>query len=61
MLISTQSIMVLVFFIPYIVFQPLATAIIRAIGPRIFISSIVMTWGAVLIVRSLDKALSILY
>ncbi|KAL3442913.1 major facilitator superfamily domain-containing protein [Aspergillus insuetus] len=43
------SIMVLVFFIPYIVFQPLATAIIRAIGPRVFISSIVMTWGAVLI------------
>lgn len=44
--------MVLVFFVTYIVFQPLATAIIRKIGPRTFISTIVMTWGACLIVRS---------
>ncbi|KAL5337395.1 major facilitator superfamily domain-containing protein [Aspergillus crustosus] len=43
------STMVLVFFVTYIVFQPLATAVIRKIGPRIFISSIVMTWGACLI------------
>lgn len=43
--------MVLVFFVTYIVFQPLATAIIRKIGPRTFISTIVMTWGACLIVR----------
>ncbi|KAL4919206.1 major facilitator superfamily domain-containing protein [Aspergillus aurantiobrunneus] len=43
------SIMVLVFFVAYIVFQPLATAVIRKIGPRIFISAIVMTWGACLI------------
>ncbi|KAL2848419.1 major facilitator superfamily domain-containing protein [Aspergillus pseudoustus] len=43
------SIMVLVFFVTYIVFQPLATALIRRIGPRIFLSSIVMTWGACLI------------
>jgi hypothetical protein len=51
--------MVLVFFIPYIIFQPLATAIIRAIGPRIFISSIVMTWGAVLIVSPASGSLLI--
>ncbi|KAL4925348.1 major facilitator superfamily domain-containing protein [Aspergillus undulatus] len=43
------SIMVLVFFVTYIVFQPLATAVIRKIGPRIFISVIVMTWGVCLI------------
>ncbi|KAL4862340.1 hypothetical protein BDV12DRAFT_45709 [Aspergillus spectabilis] len=43
------STMVLVFFVTYIVFQPLATAVIRKIGPRIFISSIVMTWGACLL------------
>ncbi|KAL4905041.1 hypothetical protein BDW74DRAFT_185179 [Aspergillus multicolor] len=43
------STMVLVFFVTYIVFQPLATAIIRKIGPRIFISVLVMSWGAVLI------------
>ncbi|KAJ0416322.1 major facilitator superfamily domain-containing protein [Aspergillus carlsbadensis] len=43
------SIMVLVFFITYVVFQPLATALIRRIGPRIFLSTIVITWGACLI------------
>ncbi|KAL2824421.1 major facilitator superfamily domain-containing protein [Aspergillus cavernicola] len=43
------STMVLVFFVTYIVFQPLATAVIRKIGPRIFISVIVMSWGAVLV------------
>ncbi|KAL4803102.1 major facilitator superfamily domain-containing protein [Aspergillus unguis] len=43
------SIMVLVFFVTYIVCQPVATAIIRKIGPRIFISTLVMSWGAVLI------------
>jgi MFS family permease len=44
--------MVLVFFVTYVVFQPLATALIRRIGPRIFLSAIVITWGACLIVRS---------
>ncbi|KAL4973678.1 major facilitator superfamily domain-containing protein [Aspergillus desertorum] len=34
------SIMVLVFFVTYVVFQPIATALIRKIGPRIFISVI---------------------
>ncbi|KAL4895274.1 major facilitator superfamily domain-containing protein [Aspergillus ambiguus] len=43
------SIMVLVFFVTYVVFQPLATAVIRRIGPRIFISSVVLSWGAVMI------------
>ncbi|KAG2417820.1 hypothetical protein HFD88_000919 [Aspergillus terreus] len=43
------SIMVLVFFVTYVVFQPLATAVIRKIGPRIFISSVVLSWGAVMI------------
>jgi MFS family permease len=42
--------MVLVFFVTYIVCQPIATAMIRKIGPRIFISVIVMSWGACLIV-----------
>ncbi|PTU17938.1 hypothetical protein P175DRAFT_0535681 [Aspergillus ochraceoroseus IBT 24754] len=39
------STMVLVFFVTYIVFQPVSTGLIRRIGPRIFISTIVMTWG----------------
>ncbi|OGE47299.1 hypothetical protein PENARI_c051G11455 [Penicillium arizonense] len=43
------SIVLLVLFIPYISLQPLASAVIRYIGPRIFISVTVMTWGACLI------------
>ncbi|KAM5429141.1 hypothetical protein McanCB21832_007953 [Microsporum canis] len=43
------SIIVLVFFITYIVAQPVATVIIRKAGPRSFISVIVLTWGAILI------------
>ncbi|KAF9889375.1 hypothetical protein FE257_007485 [Aspergillus nanangensis] len=43
------SIMVLVFFCTYVVFQPLATGIIRKVGPRLFLSTIVLTWGACLI------------
>ncbi|KAL4966538.1 major facilitator superfamily domain-containing protein [Aspergillus stella-maris] len=43
------SITSLVFFITYTVFQIPATVIIRKIGPRIFLSSIVFFWGAVMI------------
>ncbi|KAL4783270.1 major facilitator superfamily domain-containing protein [Aspergillus varians] len=43
------STMILAFFVTYIVVQPLATAVIRRIGPRIFISTIVMSWGACLL------------
>lgn len=47
------SITSLVFFITYTIFQIPATAIIRKIGPRVFISTIVLLWGAVMIVRLL--------
>ncbi|WEW56246.1 hypothetical protein PRK78_001685 [Emydomyces testavorans] len=43
------SIIVLVFFITYVVFQPFATVLIRKTGPRNFISTIVASWGIVLI------------
>ncbi|EFR01062.1 hypothetical protein MGYG_04065 [Nannizzia gypsea CBS 118893] len=43
------SIIVLVFFVTYIVAQPIATIAIRKIGPRLFISVIVFTWGIILI------------
>ncbi|EAU36825.1 conserved hypothetical protein [Aspergillus terreus NIH2624] len=49
--VAAISIMVLVFFVTYVVFQPLATAVIRKIGPRIFISSVVLSWGAVMIMK----------
>ncbi|EFE32304.1 MFS transporter, putative [Trichophyton benhamiae CBS 112371] len=43
------SIIVLLFFVTYIIAQPIATVAIRKIGPRIFISFIVFTWGVILI------------
>jgi hypothetical protein len=44
------SITSLVFFITYTIFQIPATVIIRKVGPRIFLSSIVILWGAVMLV-----------
>ena len=44
------SITSLVFFITYTIFQIPATVIIRKIGPRLFLSGIVLFWGAVMLV-----------
>ncbi|KAJ5699709.1 hypothetical protein N7536_002722 [Penicillium majusculum] len=43
------SITSLLFFITYTIFQIPATVIIRKIGPRLFLSGIVLLWGAVMI------------
>lgn len=43
------SIITLVFFTTYIVFQPPSTVIVRKIGPRIHISLITFLWGALMI------------
>ncbi|KAL4986010.1 major facilitator superfamily domain-containing protein [Aspergillus falconensis] len=43
------SITSLVFFITYTIFQIPATVVIRKVGPRIFLSAIVLFWGAVMI------------
>ncbi|CAG8106781.1 unnamed protein product [Penicillium salamii] len=43
------SITSLVFFITYTIFQIPATVIIRKIGPRLFLSGIVILWGAVML------------
>lgn len=47
--VSRYSIVTLVFFTTYIVFQPPATVIVRYLGPRNFLSFIVVAWGAVMI------------
>lgn len=39
------------FFVPYVIFQPPMTVITRKIGPTIFLGTIVITWGAILVVR----------
>ncbi|CAO2657903.1 Nn.00g071630.m01.CDS01 [Neocucurbitaria sp. VM-36] len=47
--ISHYSIVTIVFFATYVVFQPPATVIVRYLGPRNFLSAIVVAWGAVMI------------
>ncbi|KAF1955205.1 MFS general substrate transporter [Byssothecium circinans] len=47
--VSRYSIVTLVFFITYVIFQPPATVIVRKLGPRLFLSGIVIAWGAVMI------------
>jgi MFS family permease len=42
----------LVFFITYTIFQIPATAIIRKLGPRLFLSCIVFLWGVVVVVSA---------
>jgi hypothetical protein len=46
---SRYSIIVLVFFITYVALQPLATVVLRKIGPRIFLPTITLLWGATMI------------
>jgi MFS family permease len=47
--VSLYSVVTVVFFATYIVFQPPATIIVRKLGPRNFLSIIVVAWGAVMI------------
>ncbi|KAI0004785.1 MFS general substrate transporter [Xylariaceae sp. FL0662B] len=46
---NQYSVVTLVFFVTYIIFQPPSTVIIRKIGPRIHLSFITVAWGAVMI------------
>jgi MFS family permease len=47
--VSRYSVVTLVFFTTYIVFQPPSTVIVRKLGPRVHLSVIVVLWGAVMI------------
>lgn len=47
---NRYNIVALIFFIPYVIFQPPATVVLRKIGPRIFLSAITLFWGATMIV-----------
>jgi len=47
---NAYTIVSLVFFFPYAIFQPPATVAIRKIGPRVFLTFIVFGWGVVTIV-----------
>lgn len=43
------STITLMFFTSYVIFQPAMTVLCRKLGPKIFLSSICMAWGAVII------------
>lgn len=47
--VSRYSVVTLVFFTTYIVFQPPSTILIRKFGPRLHLSVITTAWGAVMI------------
>ena len=47
--VSRYSVVTLVFFITYILFQPPSTVLIRKLGPRLHLSVITTAWGAVMI------------
>lgn len=42
---NRYSIIVLLFFITYVLGQPLATVLLRKIGPQVFLPSITVLWG----------------
>ncbi|CAI7678954.1 unnamed protein product [Penicillium pancosmium] len=46
---NRYSIVVLMFFVPYVIFQPPMTILIRKIGPTIFLGTIVMSWAVIMI------------
>jgi MFS family permease len=50
------SIIVLVFFIPYVLFQPPATVLLRKIGPRAFLPTITLFWGITMIGMAFVKS-----
>ena len=43
------SIIVLIFFISYVLLQPPATVVLRKIGPRTFLPTITILWGATMV------------
>lgn len=47
--ITSQSIITLVFFITYVIFQPPSTVLVRELGPRVHLSLITLFWGACMI------------
>ncbi|CAH0037480.1 unnamed protein product [Clonostachys rhizophaga] len=43
------STITLMFFVSYVIFQPAMTVLCRKLGPKVFLSSICIAWGAVII------------
>lgn len=52
---NAYTIVSLVFFIPYALFQPPALVLMRKAGPRCFLATIVLLWGAIMIVSHAES------
>ncbi|PKX93349.1 putative phthalate transporter [Aspergillus novofumigatus IBT 16806] len=52
---TRYSVIVLIFFVPYVIFQPAMTVITRKLGPTFFLGAIVISWGAILIGMGFTK------
>ncbi|KAL4889881.1 major facilitator superfamily domain-containing protein [Aspergillus ambiguus] len=52
---TRYSIIVLMFFVPYVIFQPPMTIITRKLGPTLFLGTIVISWGAILVGMGFTK------
>lgn len=46
-----KSLVVLIFFVPYVIFQPPMTVLTRKLGPTLFLGSIIVCWGGIMVVR----------
>ena len=46
---ARYNIISLIFFISYVLLQPPATVVLRKVGPRIFLPTITLLWGATMI------------
>jgi hypothetical protein len=54
LLTSPQNLAVLIFFIPFVVFQLPATTIVRFMGPRAYLPTLGLLWGIVGMVWRLE-------
>ncbi|KAG2416571.1 hypothetical protein HFD88_007786 [Aspergillus terreus] len=52
---TRYSLIVLMFFVPYVIFQPPMTIITRKLGPTLFLGTIVISWGAILVGMGFTK------
>lgn len=46
---ARYNIISLIFFISYVLLQPPATVVLRKLGPRVFLPTITLLWGATMI------------
>ncbi|KAF2158243.1 retrograde regulation protein 2 [Myriangium duriaei CBS 260.36] len=57
---ARYNIIVLVFFISYVLLQPPATVVLRKIGPRLFLPTITLLWGIIMISMGFVKSWTVM-